>query len=123
MAAGPLLPAATAGRCSRTASPSSQPTSPRSGEPRVVGGRSENVDLRAVGAVGVPLACGVAVDAEAVVDLGVVAFAEQPGVLQRRLPAVHPGDQMMNLAPVGGGVAAGEHAVPVAVFDGLAERA
>ena len=43
-------------------------------------------DLGAVGTVGVPVAVGVAFDAEAVVDLGVVAFAEQAGVVQAGLP-------------------------------------
>jgi hypothetical protein len=35
------------------------------------------LDLGAVGAVGVPSAVGLSFDPEAVVDLGVVAFAEQ----------------------------------------------
>jgi hypothetical protein len=55
--------------------PSERPEHARSGEQ---GWAHE--DFGAVGAVGVPSAGGVAVDAVAVVDLGVVAFAEQPGV-------------------------------------------
>src|SRR4051794_25133876 len=74
----------------------------------VSGFRLDDQDLGAVGAVGVPSAGGVAFDAEAVVDLGVVAFAEQPGVLQRGRAAELPGEQMMNFAPVVRGVAAGE---------------
>jgi transposase len=37
------------------------------------------------------------VDAEAVVDLGVVAFAQETGVLQAGFPAQGPGDQMMDV--------------------------
>ena len=47
---------------------------------RFVGGLPEDVDVGAVGAVGGPSAGSVSVDAEAVVDLGVVAFADQPGI-------------------------------------------
>src|SRR3954452_2339817 len=92
------------------------------GEFGVVGGwGSDRVDLGAVGAVGVPAAGGISVDAEAVVDLGVVAFAEQPGVGQAGLPAVHPFDDVVDLAPPAGGVAAGEHAGLVAQLDGSAD--
>src|SRR5215204_7612077 len=61
-------------------------------------------------------------DAEAVVDLGVVAFAEQSGVLQGGLALVgDPLAEMVDVAPVAGGVAAGEDAGHVAVFDRPAE--
>ena len=68
-------------------------------------------DLGAVGAVGVPSAVGISNDGEAVVDLAVVAFAEEGGVLQAGLPAVAPVQDVVDLAPPGGGLAAGEHAV------------
>src|SRR5919107_3308418 len=45
-------------------------------------------DLGAVGAPGAPSAVGLSFDTEAVVDLGVVPFAQQHRVLQRRLAAV-----------------------------------
>ncbi len=79
-----------------------------------VGGRPSGAqrcgdeDLGAVGAVGVPSAAGVSVDPEAVVDLGVVAFAEQPGVLLRCLSVMGPVHEVMDVAPVVGGCAAGE---------------
>ena len=50
-------------------------------------------DLGVVGAVGAPSAVGLSFDPEAVVDLGVVAFAEQRGVLQAGLAAVDPVDR------------------------------
>jgi hypothetical protein len=53
-------------------------------------------DLGAVGAVGVPSAVGWSLDPEAVVDLGVVPFAEQRGVLQAGLAAVDPVDQVVD---------------------------
>jgi hypothetical protein len=56
-------------------------------------------------------------DAEAVVDLGVVAFAEQGGVLQAGLASVDPLEHMMDVTPAAGGFAAGEDAVPIAPFD------
>ena len=71
-------------------------------------------DLGAVGPVGAPSAVGLSFDAEAVVDLGVVPFAEQRGVVQAGLAAVEPVDEVVDVAPVGRCVAAGEHAVPVA---------
>src|SRR3954454_6178829 len=77
-------------------------------------------DLGAVGAVGVPSAGGVSFDAEAVVDLGVVAFAEQPGVLQAGLAAEDPLDEVVDLAPIAGGITAGEDAVAVSDLDGFA---
>src|SRR4051812_17859056 len=82
---------------------------------RAIGGSQPRTDedLGAVGAVGVPSAAEIPLDAEAVVDLGVVAFAQQCGVLQAGRAAVEPLQQMMDVAPVGGGAAAGEHAVPV----------
>src|SRR4051794_15944498 len=58
-------------------------------------------DLGAVGAPGAPSAVGISLDAEAVVDLGVVSFAEQRGVLQAGLAAVDPLEQMVDVAPVG----------------------
>src|SRR4051795_6645959 len=78
-------------------------------------------DLGAVGAPGVPSAVGLSLDAEAVVDLGVVSLAEQRGVLQAGLAAVDPLEQMVDVAPVGRGVAAGEHALTVAQLDGPAQ--
>jgi hypothetical protein len=66
------------------------------------------VDLGAVAAVGVPAATVVSLDAEAVVGLGVVAFAQQRGVGQRGLATEQPMHDVMDLAPGGGGVAAGE---------------
>ena len=61
-----------------------------------------------------PSAAGIAFDPEAVVDLGVVAFAEQPGVLQGCFSVIAPVQKVMDVAPVVGGVAAGEDAVVVA---------
>jgi hypothetical protein len=78
-------------------------------------------DLAAVAAVGAPAAGAVAVDGEgAGVDLGVVAFAEQHRVVQRGLPAECPGEAVMDVAPPGRGVAAGEDAAAVAGLDGAA---
>jgi hypothetical protein len=59
-------------------------------------------DLGAVGAVGVPSAGGVSFDPEPVVDLGVVAFAEQPGVLRACLSVIEPVQEVMDvgLAPM-----------------------
>ena len=65
-------------------------------------------DLGAVGAVGVPSPAGVSFDPEAVVDLGVVPFAEQPGVLQAGLAVEDPVQQVVHVAPVVRGAAAGE---------------
>jgi len=56
-------------------------------------------------------------DAEPVVDLGVVPFAEQPGVLQRCLSASGPVHEVMDVAPVVRGIAAGEDTVVVADLD------
>src|SRR4051812_44122600 len=56
-------------------------------------------DLGAVGAVGVPSAGGISFDGEAVVDLGVVAFAEKAAIGQRRFPALGPVDQVVDLGP------------------------
>ena len=79
-------------------------------------------DLGAVGAVGAPSAVGLSLDPEAVVDLGVVPFAEQGAVLHRGRAVVELQSQdVVDVAPVGGGVAAGEHAVPVADVDGPAQ--
>src|SRR3954465_9377195 len=78
-------------------------------------------DLGSVGAPGAPSAVGLSFDPEAVVDLGVVSFAEQRGVLQGRLAAVDPFEQVMDVAPPGRRRAAGEHAAPVAMLDGLAQ--
>ena len=51
-------------------------------------------------------------------DLRVVPLAQQRGVLQRRLPLVQdPFEDMVDVAPVTGCLAAGEHAVPVAGLD------
>ena len=58
-------------------------------------------NLGAVGPVGVPSAVGVAFNLEAVVDLGVVPFAQQRGVLQAGLPAVGPVQDVMDVAPPG----------------------
>src|SRR3954453_7219663 len=79
--------------------------------------RCADEDLAAVGAVGVPSPVRIPFDPEPVMDLGVVPFAHEPGVLQRRLAAVEPVDEMMDVAPVRRGRAAGEHAVPVPLFD------
>src|SRR3954452_17428271 len=65
-------------------------------------------DFGAVWAVGVPSAVGLSLDAEAVVDLGVVPFAQQRGVFQAGLAGVDPLEHMVDVAPVGRGVAAGE---------------
>jgi hypothetical protein len=64
---------------------------------------------------------GVSVDPEAVVDLGVVAFAEQAGVLRAGLSAVEPVHDVMDVAPVVRGGAAGEDAVLVGEDDDPAE--
>src|SRR3954451_3174921 len=77
------------------------------GEVGVVGGWAQDVDLGAVAAVGVPAATVVSLDAEAVVGLGVVAFAQQRGVGQAGLAAEQPMHHVMDLAPGGGGVAPG----------------
>ena len=74
-------------------------------------------DLGAVGAPGAPSAVGLSFDPEAVVDLGVVPFAEQRGVLQEVSPSSSQCEEVVDVAPVGGGVAAGEDAVPVADLD------
>ena len=50
-----------------------------------------------------------------------MAFAEQAGVVQAGLTAVEPVDEVVHVAPVGGGGAAGEHAVLVPSFHGLAQ--
>ena len=64
-------------------------------------------DLGAVGAVGVPGAVGLSLDAEAVMHLGVVALAEQRAVLDRGRPVVQdPFQNMVDVTPVGGGPAA-----------------
>jgi hypothetical protein len=47
-------------------------------------------------------------DPEAVVDLGVVPFAEQSAVVQRCLSVVDPVHEVMDVAPEVRGVAAGE---------------
>src|SRR6185503_9607805 len=77
-------------------------------------------DLGAVGAVGVP-AVGLSLDPEPVVDLGVVGLAQQGAVLDRGGSVVeHPFQDVVDVAPVSGGAAAGEHAVPVADLHGPA---
>src|SRR4051812_47064490 len=76
-------------------------------------GRQE--DLGAVGAPGAPSAVGWPFDPEPVVDLGVVAFAEQRGIVQVGFAARDPVHLVVHVAPVGGGVAAGEYAVPIPV--------
>src|SRR5829696_3155461 len=80
-----------------------------------LGAGSADVDLGAVGAVGVPdRGAGVAGDGEAaLVDGGVVPFAEQGAVLATGRTAVHPVDDVVDVAPGGRDGAAGEHAVPV----------
>ena len=51
-----------------------------------------------------------------------VPFAQQRGVGQAGLALVgRPFQQMMDVAPVGGGGAAGEHAVSVALLEGPAD--
>src|SRR4051794_17726264 len=77
-----------------------------------------DADLAAVGAVCVPDGgSGVAGDGEAaLVDGGVVPLAEQGAVLAAGGAAVGPVDDVVDVAPGGRGGAAGEHAVPVAVF-------
>src|SRR3954452_891460 len=63
--------------------------------------RCADEDLAAVGAVGAPSPVRISLDPEPVMHLGVVPFADQPGVLQGRLAAVEPVDEMMDvgLAP------------------------
>src|SRR3954454_11054591 len=78
-------------------------------------------DLGAVGAVRVPSAAGISFDPEAVVDLGVVAFAEQPGVLQAGLAAEDPLQQVVDVAPVVRGAAAGEYTRLVPLHHGRAQ--
>src|SRR6478672_9108412 len=78
-------------------------------------------DLGAVGAVGVPSAVAISFDPEAVVAFRVVPFAEEAGVLLGGFPAEFPFEEVVELAPVGGGVTAGEHAALVAQFGGLAD--
>src|SRR4051812_35357469 len=71
-------------------------------------------DLGAVGAVGVPSPAGISFDPEPVVDLRVMPFADQPGVLQTGVALIgEPLGQMMDIAPVRRGCTPGEHAVPV----------
>src|SRR3954471_19303041 len=89
----------------------------RSGGPEV--GWSER-DLGAVGAVGAPAAVGLSFDPEPVVDLGVVAFAEQCEVGQVGEAAVEPFQDVVGVAPPGGGGAAGEDAALVAGVEGAA---
>ncbi|MBB3085341.1 hypothetical protein FHR93_003568 [Geodermatophilus sabuli] len=72
-------------------------------------------------APGAPSPVGLSLDAEAVVDLGVVPLAQQGGVGQVRLAAVDPLQQLVDVAPVRRGAAAGEHAAAVAVLDGPAQ--
>ena len=69
-----------------------------------------------------PSAVGIAFDPEAVVDLGVVAFAEQRGVLPAGFAVVGvPLEDMMDVAPERRRPAAGEDAALVSQFDGLAQ--
>jgi hypothetical protein len=51
----------------------------------------------------VPSAVGISVDPEAVVDLGVVPFAQQPAVVQGGVAVVAPVQQVVDvgLAPIG----------------------
>ena len=76
-------------------------------------------DLGAVGAVGAPSPAWwcvvVAFDAVAVVDLGVMPFAEQAGVRQAGVAAVDQFDEVVDVAEPVRGVAAGEDAGPVAL--------
>src|SRR3954469_3593091 len=64
----------------------SSAAAPRSAEPSY--GRASDSqgcadeDLAAVGAVSAPSSAGISFDPEPVMDLGVVPFADQPGVLQ-----------------------------------------
>src|SRR5215218_9557501 len=81
-------------------------------------------DLGAVGSVGAPSGSWwravVAFDAEAVVDLGVVPFAEQAEVVQVGRPVEHPLQDVMGVAPPVRGFAAGEDASSVAGVQGAA---
>src|SRR4051794_10214488 len=107
--------------CPRSPPDDLRGVSPSAGAGELAVGRfAEHEDLGAVGAPGVPSAGGISLDAEAVVDLGVVAFAEQPGVLQAGLPAEDPLDDVVDLAPIAGGITAGEDAVAVSDLDGFA---
>src|SRR4051812_35981206 len=93
-------------RCRRT------PTDCALGTARSAGGRTEvQEDLGAVGSPGAPSAVGLSLDAEAVVDLGVVPLAQQRGVLEVGLAAVDPGQHVVDVAPVARGFAAGEDAL------------
>ena len=78
-------------------------------------------DLRAVGSMSAPAEARwravVAVDAEAMVDLGVVALAEERRIVEARFPAVDPLDHVVDIAEPRGGLAAGEDAGPVAFLD------
>jgi hypothetical protein len=61
---------------------------------------------------------GVSVDAEPVVDLGVVPFAQESAVVQRGGPVVGvPFENVVDVAPVVRGRAAGEDAGDVADLD------
>src|SRR4051812_28745383 len=114
---GDTVSAVTSGWSRRQGPTSRSPAARASagaGELRLVCRGAKDQDLSTVGTVGVPPPAGISLDAEAVVDLGVVAFAEQRGVLQAGLAAEEPGDDVVDLAPVGRGVTAGEDAVLVA---------
>src|SRR5829696_6121570 len=74
-------------------------------------------DLGAVGTPGTPSPVVSSLDAEPVVDLGVVALAEQGRVLQRGVAVVgEPFEDVVDVAPVAGGVAPGEDAVAIPDF-------
>src|SRR3954451_17402246 len=83
-------------------------------------GRGDD-DLAVIGPEGSPSSARISLDAEAVMDLGVVPFTQQGRILQRGLPAEDPMLKMMNVAPVRRRRAAGEHAGPVAELAGLAQ--
>src|SRR3954466_14629086 len=78
-------------------------------------------DLAVIGPEGSPSSAGISLDAEAVMDLGVVPFTQQRRILQRGLPTEDPMPQMMDVAPVLRRGAAGEHARLVAELDGPAQ--
>src|SRR5829696_3954281 len=64
-----------------------------------------------------PSVVGISFDPESVVDLRMVALAQERRVLQAGLSAIAPMQDVMDLAPPGGRLAAGEDAGLVAELD------
>jgi hypothetical protein len=77
-------------------------------------------ELGAVGGPGAPSAVGLSFDAVAVVDLGVMAFAEQAEVGQVGGSVEDPFEDLVGVAPPVRGLAAGEGAAAVAGVEGAA---